>query len=143
MIGIQITVPLYTGGYRSARQEEALHLADKARANSDRMRQQVALQTRAAWQGLTVGAGRIAALAEALRANRARLGATRLGRQVGDRTTLDVLNAENDTAHAELALFQARIAFLIDRLRLAALAGQLDEAALQAVNATLRTTDSR
>jgi outer membrane protein len=140
MIGVQITVPLYTGGYRNARQEEALHLADKARADTERTRQQIALQTRAAWLGLTVGAGRIAALADALRANRARLDATRLGRQVGDRTTLDLLNAENDTANAELALVQARVALLMDRLRLSALAGQLDEAALQAVNATLRTT---
>jgi outer membrane protein len=140
LIGVQITVPLYTGGYRNARQEEALHLADKARADAERTRQQIALQTRAAWLGLTVGAGRIAALAEALRANRARLEATRLGRQVGDRTTLDLLNAENDTANAELALLQARVALLMDRLRLSALAGQLDEAALQVVNATLLTT---
>ena len=143
MIAIQINVPLYTGGYRSARQEEALHLADKARADSDRTRQQIALQTRAAWLGLTVGAGRITALAEALRANRARLDATRLGRHVGDRTTLDLLNAENDTANAELALLQARVALLMDRLRLSALAGQLDETTLQAVNGTLRTTDKR
>ena len=143
MIGIQITVPLYTGGYRNARQDEALHLADKARADAERTRQQVALQTRAAWLGLTVGSGRIAALAEALRANRARLDATRLGRQVGDRTTLDLLNAENETANAELALLQARVAFLMDRLRLSALAGQLDEAALQTVNAMLRTADNR
>lgn len=143
MIGVQITLPLYTGGYRNARQEEALHLADKARADAERTRQRVALQTRAAWLGLTVGASRIAALAEALRANRARLDATRLGRQVGDRTTLDLLNAENDTANAELALVQARVALLMDRLRLAALAGQLDEAALQVVNATLRTVDNR
>lgn len=143
MIGVQITVPLYTGGYRSARQEEALQLANKARTDSDRTRQQVALQTRAAWLGLTVGAGRIAALTEALRANRARLDATRLGRQVGERTTLDLLNAENDTANAELTLLQARVALLMDRLRLAALAGQLDEAALQAVNATLRAAASR
>jgi outer membrane protein len=140
MIGVQITVPLYTGGYRNARQEEALHLADKARADTGRTRQQIALQTRAAWLGLTVGAGRIAALADALRANKVRLDATRLGRQVGDRTTLDILNAENDTANAELALVQARVALLMDRLRLSALAGQLDEAALQAVNATLQTT---
>jgi outer membrane protein len=143
MIGVQITVPLYTGGYRNARQEEASHLADKARADADRTRQQVALQTRAAWLGLTVGAGRVAALAEALRANRARLDATRLGHQVGDRTTLDLLNAENDTANAELALLQGRVALLMDRLRLAALAGQLDEAALHAVNATLRAVDNR
>ncbi len=143
MIGIQITVPLYTGGYRNARQDEALHLADKARADTERTRQQVALQTRAAWLGLTVGASRVTALAEALKANRARLGATRLGRQVGDRTTLDLLNAENDTANAELALLQARVALLMDHLRLSALAGQLDEAALQAVNDTLRTADNR
>jgi outer membrane protein len=143
MIGIQITVPIYTGGYRSARQDEALHLADKARADADRTRQQVVLQTRAAWLGLTVGAGRIASLAEALRANRARLDATRLGRQVGDRTTLDLLNAETDTANAEFALLQARVTFLMDRLQLSALAGQLDEAALQTVNATLRSSDNR
>ena len=143
MIGVQITVPLYTGGNRSARQEEALHLADKARTDADRTRQQIALQTRAAWLGLTVGAGRIAALAEALKANQARLDATRLGVQVGDRTTLDLLNAENDTANAELALLQARVGSLMDRLRLAALSGQLDEAQLQSVNATLQASSSR
>ena len=143
MIGVQITVPLYTGGYRNARQEEALHLADKARADAERTRQQIAQQTRAAWLGLTVGASRIAALAEAFRANRSRLEATRLGLQVGDRTTLDLLNAENDTANAELALMQARVALLMDRLRLAALAGQLDEAALQAVNAIRQAADNR
>lgn len=143
MIGVQITVPLYTGGYRSARQEEALHLADKARTDADRTRQQIALQTRAAWLSLTVGAGRIAALAEALKANQARLDATRLGVQVGDRTTLDLLNAENDTANAELVLLQARIGSLMDRLRLAALSGQLDEAQLQSVNGTLQAAGRR
>lgn len=137
MVGVQLQVPLYTGGYRSARQVEALHLADKARTDADRARQKVALQTRAAWMGLTVGAGRIAALAEALRANRSRLDSTRVGVEVGDRTTLDLLNAETDTAAAELALLQARVEVLMDRLRLAALSGQLDEAQLQAVNATL------
>ena len=143
MIAVQINVPLYTGGYRSARQEEALHLLDKAHADSDRTRQQIALQTRAVWLGLTVGTGRIGALSEALRANRARLDATRLGHRVGDRTTLDVLSAENDTANAELAVLQARVALLMDRLRLSALAGQLDETVLQSVNATLRTADNR
>ena len=66
---IRRAVPLYTGGYRSARQEEALHLLDKAHADSDRTRQQIALQTRAVWLGLTVGTGRIGALSEALRAS--------------------------------------------------------------------------
>ena len=66
----------------------------------------------------------------------ARLG--RLGRQVGDRTTLDLLNAENDASAADLALLQARIEVLHNRLRLQALAGQLDEAQLHKVSALLQ-----
>ena len=143
MIGVQLTVPLYSGGYRSARQDEALRLAEKAATEADLAAQQVALQTRAAWLGLTVGAARTAALAESLKATQSRLEATRVGREVGDRTTLDLLNAENDAARAELALLQARVSLLLDRLRLAALAGRLDEGQLQAVNASLQPGVSR
>jgi outer membrane protein len=138
MIGVQLTVPLYTCGYRSARQDEALRLADKAATEAERTAQQVAQQTRAAWLGLTVGAARSAALAESLKASLSRLDATRVGRQVGDRTTLDLLNAENDASRAELALLQARVSLLLDRLRLAALAGRLGEEQLQSVNASLQ-----
>jgi outer membrane protein len=141
-IGIQLNVPLYTGGWRSARQDESLRLADKAVADREHQAQQVAQQTRAAWLGLTVGAARAAALNEALIASRSRLEATRIGRQVGERTTLELLNAENDAAMAELALQQARVALLLDRLRLAALAGQLDEAQLRTVNAGLTPAQS-
>jgi outer membrane protein len=136
-IGVQLNVPLYTGGWRSARQDEQLRLAEKASAEREHQARQVALQTRAAWLGLTVGASRVSALQEALVASRSRLDATRIGRQVGERTTLELLNAENDAAAAELALQQARVMVLLDRLRLASLAGKLDEMQLQAVNAAL------
>lgn len=138
MVGLQLTVPLSTGGMRSARQDEALRLQDKANAEVERARQQVRQQTRAAWLGLQTGKARLDALAESLTATRARLDATLLGRQVGDRTTLDLLNAQNDASGAELALVQARIDVLLNRLRLAALAGELDEARLQEVNAALQ-----
>ncbi len=143
MIGLQLSVPLYTGGMHSAREQEALRGIDKVRAQSDRTRQQVVQQTRAAWLGLTVGVGRIAALSQALVSTRSRLDATRLGRQVGDRTTLDLLNAENDAASAELTLMQARVEFLMNRLRLAAAAGRLDEAWLHLVNASLQPLPNR
>ncbi|MDP2816896.1 MAG: TolC family protein [Polaromonas sp.] len=143
MIGVQLSVPLYTGGMRSARQQEALYGIEKAQAQADRTRQQVTQKTRAAWLGLTVGGGRVAALSQALVSSRSRLDATRLGRQVGDRTTLDLLNAENDAASAELTLLQARIELLMNRLRLAAVAGRLDEAWLQSVNASLHAPGGR
>lgn len=139
MVGVQLTVPLYTGGMRSARELEAQRLVDKAAAEAEQQAQQVAQATRAAWYGLTVGASRLQALRAALQATRARLDATRLGREVGDRTTLELLNAENDAAAAELALQQARVALLLDRLRLQLLAGRLDETQLQLANAGLAT----
>ncbi len=137
MIGIQLNLPLFTGGYRSAREDEALRLADKARAEAERAREDVAQQTRAAWLGLQAGSERLQALDEALKAGTSRRNATQVGQQVGDRTTQDLLNAQNDTASARLAVSQARVALLLDRLRLAALAGQLDTNALQSVNTDL------
>jgi outer membrane protein len=131
-------VPLFTGGMRSARQEEAVRLEEKARAEVERARQQVRQQTRSAWLALETGQARLDALSDALTATSARLDATLLGQQVGDRTTLDLLNAQNDASSAELALVQARTELLLNRLRLAALAGELDEAQLQKVNATLQ-----
>jgi len=137
MIGIQVSVPLFTGGYRDAKQEEAMRLADKSAAEVERTRQEVAQQVRTAWLGLSVGAERVQALAEALSASLSRRDATQVGHEVGQRTTLDLLNAENDSASAQLALAQGRVGLQLDRLRLAALVGQLDETALRSVNAEL------
>jgi outer membrane protein len=137
MIGVQVSIPLFSGGYRDARQDEAQRLVSQAMAESDRARQQVTQQLRATWLGLAVGAERVQALDEALQAGAERVDATRLGHEVGQRTTLDVLNAENDSAAAQLALAQARVGLLLDRLRLEALAGQLDESALRAADAEL------
>ncbi len=142
LLGVQLTIPLYTGGYRSARQNESLALAEKTLNEYDRTRQQIALQTRSAWLGMTVGSRRVDALAASLKSNEARLAATRLGHKVGDRTTLDVLNAENDAANARLSWMQARITLVMDRLQLAALAGQLGEDQLQGINNTLQAVES-
>lgn len=136
-IGLQLTIPLFTGGWRDAKQSEALLLADKAGAELVNAQQQVAQQVRASWMGLNLGAQRVQALGEALKASQSRRDATQVGYDVGHRTTLDLLRAENDGAAAQLALAQARVGLWLDRLRLAALAGQLDETALNRANADL------
>ncbi len=137
LVGVQLNIPLYSGGMRSARHEETLHLADKAAEDAARVQQQVALQTRAAWLGLSTGHARVAALEAALRATEKRLSATRLGHEVGDRSTLDLLNAESDAANARLAWLQARVALIMNRLQLSDLAGHLEQAQLDEINALL------
>lgn len=137
MLGVQVTVPLYTGGWRSAKEAESLAKLSEAEATLDHTRQQVAQQVHAAWLGLDAGKGQVEALEAALQASALRQDATHTGYEIGHRTLLDVLQA--DTAHAasRLALAQARSAVLINHLQLAMLAGQLDEQALGQANASL------
>ncbi|MBS0508027.1 MAG: TolC family protein [Proteobacteria bacterium] len=137
MLGVQLTVPLYTGGWRSAKEEESLAKWDQAMAQLDATREEVARQVHATWQGIQAGALRVQALQDALTAVQARQDATRTGYEVGHRTLLDVLNADNASAATVLALAQARSDLLIHRLQLAQLAGQLDEAALSQANQAL------
>jgi outer membrane protein len=139
-LGVQLTVPLYTGGWRSAKQAEALALVEQAGAELERAREQAVQQARGAWLELSVARSRTDALESAWRASLARLDATRVGLQAGDRTTLDLLNAQNDTAAAELAVLQARVQEQLQRLRLAAAAGALDEALLARLNGQLAAT---
>ena len=100
-------------------------------------RETVARQVHAAWLGLQAGAEQVRALQEALAASDARQDATRTGYEVGQRTLLDVLHADNDRAATQLALAQARSRLLVHRLQLAQLAGQLDAAALAQANQAL------
>lgn len=137
MVGVQVTIPLGIDGMREAREREAAMHLEKARAELDLARQQVGQEAYAAWDGLQTGAAQVAALEQGLKASAARLAATRLGHELGDRTTLDVLNAESAYTEAQLALAQARSDQVLTRLKLAALAEQLDESVLGQVNAAL------
>lgn len=137
MVGIQLQIPLSTGGMVRAQTHEAAERVNQARAELDLVREQLRQQVRAAWQGLQAGDTRISALEQRLTASQERLAATRLGLEVGDRTTLDLLNAENELATAELALVQARSDQVLTQLRLAALGDRLDESWLARVDTVL------
>ena len=89
------------------------------------------------WLALQTGPARLAAMNAAWQASLARLDATHLGRQVGDRTTLDLLQAENDAAQAELAWLRAQTELLLTHLQLDAVTGKLSVQSLQALNAQL------
>ena len=77
---------------------------------------------------------RVRALEQARLSAGNRLDASRTGFEVGDRTVLDLLDAERELQTADVSLQQARHAVLLGRLNLAAACGALDEAALSAVN---------
>ena len=138
MLGLSLQIPLYSGGYRSGKLQEAVSAADQASAEFDLSLQQTQQQAHAVWLTLRTGPARLSAVQAALQASMARLDATRLGRQVGDRTTLELLQAENDAAQAELAWLRAHTELLLSRLQLDALTGDLSVQSLQSLNAHWR-----
>lgn len=138
MLGLSLNVPLYTGGWRSAKLQEALSAQAQAAAEADMALQQAQQQARSVWLALQTGPSRLSAMQAAWKASTARLDATRLGRQVGDRTTLELLQAENDAAQAELAWLRAQTDLLSTRMQLDALTGSLSVQSLQTLNAQLQ-----
>jgi outer membrane protein len=137
MLGLSMNLPLYTGGYRSAKLQEAVSAQAQAEAEYELAVQQTQQQARSVWLALQTGPARLSALQAAWKASTARLDATRLGRQVGDRTTLELLQAENDAAQTELAWLRAQTELLQTRLQLDALTGSLSVQSLQGLNAQL------
>ena len=134
MVGLQWSMPVFTGGMRDARQQQAQYLQDQAQAELEAARQQTGQIVQQLWLTLQTGPARLRAMQAAHQASKARLEATRLGLQVGDRTTSDLLQAENDSSAAALALVQARGDLLLARLQLGAMVGVLDDAELEALN---------
>ncbi|MBS0380513.1 MAG: TolC family protein [Proteobacteria bacterium] len=136
-IFLQASIPLFTGGMRSAQRHEAHALERKAGADLEATDQSVHQQARAAWLSLTTAAARVHALQHLRGSTRDRLEATRLGMELGDRTALDLLNAQADYLQSGTDFQTAESEWLLADLQLAALAGALSEADLERIDRQL------
>ena len=132
-IGVQLVVPLYQGGYVSSQVRQAV--AEKTRAEEalEATRRDLGLRVHKEYRGMTEGELKVKALEQAVRSAEQLLLSTQRSRQAGARTTLDVLNAEQQLATASRDLMQARYVALISRLRLYALSGMEPDQAIAEV----------
>lgn len=137
-IGVNLKIPLYTGGNTSSRLREALALREQAQFDLEATRRNAAQTTQQAYLGVKSGAAQIRALEQALVSSQSVLDSTRLGKEVGVRTNLDLLNAQQQYFSTRRDLASARYAYLLNRLKLQQATGQLNDRELDAVNADLR-----
>ncbi|MHB9116755.1 MAG: TolC family outer membrane protein [Burkholderiales bacterium] len=133
-VGLQFNLPLYQGGYVSAKVREAAAGLEKARQDLELANRQAALQTRQAFLGVSNGLAQVKALEQALVSNQSALDSSQLGQEVGVRTSLDVLNARQQLFTAKRDLSQARYNYILSRIKLKAAAGMLGEADVEQVN---------
>ena len=137
LVGIQLSVPLYTGGYRTAKQEESLLLLEKTKAEYEKTFQNLEKTLRVIWFSLASSKEKINALSNAQKTGQARISSTKSGYAVGSLTTMELLGAESDSVATDHALYMERVNFILNRLRLAALTGDLSEQDLKLANAYL------
>ena len=136
-VGVQLNMPLFQGGAVNSKWREAEANRERAIQELENTRRSVALQTRQAYLGVVSGIAQVKALQQALTSSESVLEASKLGQEVGVRTNLDVLNAQQQLYATRRDLYQAEYSYLLSQLRLKAAVGSLDEESLNKVNQAL------
>jgi len=128
--GVRASVPLFQGGlnYSRIREARALHASD--RASVIEAERQVEAQVNASWQNLVAARVIIRSAQASVDANQLALEGVRREAMVGTRTTLDVLDAEQELLNAEVSLVNARRDEQAAAFSLLAAAGLLTPASL-------------
>ncbi|HVN00151.1 MAG TPA: TolC family outer membrane protein [Caulobacteraceae bacterium] len=102
------TVPLYAGGLIASEVRQAAERNNVDRITIDAAHRQVAQATSAAWSQLIAARANVSAYQDQVDANKIAYEGTREEEQQDLRTTLDVLNAEQELENAKLALAGAQ-----------------------------------
>ena len=107
-VGLQLQVPLYQGGGTASRVRQALLNKQKAVNDVDVARRQTSQETQRAYLNLNTSIAQVKAYQQALVSSQSQLESTHVSYDVGLRTSVDVLNAQQQLFSAKRDLLQAR-----------------------------------
>jgi outer membrane protein len=137
-IGIQVTVPIYSGGATSSRVRQRVYLHRAARERLERTNRETERAARDAYLGVQSEMSRVRASKQALESSRTALQATEAGFEVGTRTTVDVLQSRRQLFDAQTNYSRSRYDYILTVLQLQLATGTLDRADLEKINAFLK-----
>ncbi|RVU14538.1 TolC family outer membrane protein [Methylobacterium oryzihabitans] len=104
----QVTVPIYQGGAEYSQIRQAKEQVGQARIQAEFVRDQVRAAIVTAWGALEAAKARVIASQAQVQANEVALNGVREEARVGQRTTLDVLNAQQELLNARVNLIAAQ-----------------------------------
>jgi len=136
-IGLQLGLPIYSGGALNSKEREAAALYEKAKQEQKNVRRSQALAARQNYLLVVNGISTIAALEQAVISSRSAYESNKLGYEVGVRINIDVLNAEQQVYSTSRDLLVARYGTIMNHLKLKAATGSLTEQDLEVVNRAL------
>ena len=135
---MQFTLPIYQGGYVSSRTRQARDLLNAVNQDLDQQQRAVVRATNNAYRAVIAGIEQVGAFNQAMISAESALEATQAGFEVGTRTIVDVLIAQQRYFQAQRDNSLARHTYVVDHLRLKAAAGVLATEDLQKVNTILK-----
>lgn len=141
MWGVQLNVPLYSGGYVNASTRQAASRLTAAQAKLDAAAEQVRLHSSSAAEKVHASMDRIRALERAEHSAAASLNGTEKGLKAGTRSFIDILNARKQLFEVRLRRAQANTDFVLSLIDLMAVSGQLDGHNLQAIDGFFSPAD--
>lgn len=127
---LNVTVPIYQGGGVYAQLRQAKHSAGQARLQLDEARTQVRERTQQAWEQIVATRASIQSLEAQIQAAEIALEGVQREAQVGARTVLDVLDAEQELLNARVNLVRAQRDELVAGYTLLSSIGGLTAASL-------------
>ena len=135
--GLQLTIPIFAGGYVNSTIRQAV--ADQTRAEEllEALRRDLGVRVHKEYRGVSEGVLRVRALEQAARSAEQMMKSTQMSQKAGSRTQLDVLNAQQQYTLALRDLAQARLAYLLSKVRLSSLVGDDANASVEQVNGSL------
>lgn len=140
---LRLRYNLFRGGADVSRAQEAAARVDEALANLGRARNDTERDLRQAWQGLAEDRVRLPQLERYAAASAQVVNSYRLQFSIGQRTLLDVLNAENELFSAKSSQYTGTHAVTIGELRVLAAMGRLLDALGVAIDAVPQTGKER
>ena len=136
-IGLQLTLPIFSGGFTQSKVRQTQYLWIAAREAVVQSSRATERQARDAYLGVISGIARVQALGQALESSQTALKATEAGYEVGTRTAVDVLNSRKTLVQAKTDYSGSRYDYIVSVLQLRLAAGNLDRAQLNEVNTWL------
>ena len=136
-IGVQLNVPLFSGGYVSSTIRQAVAEQTRAEETLEALRRDLGVRVHKEFRGVSEGVMRVRALEQAVRSADQMMKSTQMSFKAGSRTQLDVLNAQQQYTMALRDLAQARFVYLMSKVKLASLAGDDAVASVDDVNGSL------
>ena len=136
-VGLQLTIPIFSGFAVTSKVREAIALENKASADLDTAKRNASQAARTAYLGVQSGLSQVKALEAAEVSSNSALESNKLGYEVGVRINIDVLNAQQQLYSTRRDLAKARYDTLINSLKLKAATGSLTESDIAQINSLL------